>query len=339
MQSRRSNILGQKPINLKRGQASMSDLLDGQSYAGGTIYLNAKSGATVATAMENGNDGNDGLSWDSPVLTMSKALSLVKTGGRVLFVGDVREELTGSNLLFDITIEGAGSLHHPDSPTSAYHPGASMWRPPASPTATTPLLNLRGRGWNFKNIAFDCPVDDAAVVLSRNASSGADEYDASHASFIGCRFLSGAYGIEDAGGGNNITVVDCEFAGMTTAAIYGSSTSVANPRVWKIYNNIFPSHVGGALGNVCHIDLSLNESIVEWNKFGTVVSTGLYVNLTGGNDNIVTNNFMMGVYDTGDYISGTGDSWVGNQTISTGITDTAVVDARLVSLAVPTAGT
>jgi hypothetical protein len=310
---------------LRKGHATYSDLIDDQPF-GGRIRLD-----TV-----NGNDGNSGETWSSAKKTMSSALDAVQTAGQIDFVGDVREELTGSNLKFDITIRGMGSLHHPDLPSSSYHPGASMWRPPASPTAATPLLDLRGRGWNFANIAFDCPVDDTAVVLSRNALSATSEYDASHASFIGCRFLSGLHGIEDAGGGNNITIKDCEFAGMTGAAIYGSSTAVANPRVWKIYNNIFPSHVGGALGNVTHIDAALNESIIEWNKFGTVVSTALYVDLTGGNDNIVTNNFMMGAYNTGDYISGTGDSWFGNQAISISF-GTSGTNASGVTIGVPEA--
>ncbi|MFA6270966.1 MAG: hypothetical protein WC657_07210, partial [Candidatus Paceibacterota bacterium] len=153
-----------------------------------------------------GNDGWQGKDWDHPVKTMDRALDLVSTGGRVLFKGDVREEITGSNLVFDVTIEGVGGLHHPDQPSSAYDYGASMWRAPASPTAATNLIVVRGRGWKFKNIAFDCPVDAAAVYLSRNALSTTSEYDASHAVFENCRFLSGYYGINDNGGANNVTI-------------------------------------------------------------------------------------------------------------------------------------
>jgi len=330
---------GARPFRMVKGRNYLADLVDGagagEPYAGPTIFLNAKSGATVTTAIANGNDGNDGLSWDAPVLTMSKALSKVKTGGRVLFVGDVREELTGSNLLFDVTIQGAGSLHHPDSPGTTYHPGASMWRPPASPTATTPLLNLKGRGWKFINIAFDCPVDDAAVVLTRNALATTSEFDASHASFIGCRFLSGKYGIEDDGGANNITISGCEFAGMTTAAIYGSSTAVANPRAWKVFDNIFPANVS-ALGNATHMDLSLNEAVVAGNFFGTVTSTALYIDLTGGNGNIVTQNSLMGAYNTSDYIGGTGDYWAGNQSLSVSFGGNAATGMTLTAPAAAT---
>lgn len=279
-----------------------------------------------------GNDGWLGTDWNHPVQTMDRALDLVSTGGRILLRGDVREEITASNLLFDITIEGVGGLHHPDQPSSAYDYGASMWRPPASPTATTPLLTVRGRGWKFKNIAFDCPVDDAAVVLERNALSDVSEYDASHAVFENCRFLSGAYGIEDSGGANNVTIRNCEFAGMTTCAIYGSSTAVANPRAWKIFDNMFPSNVGG-LGNATHLDASLNESFVVRNFFGTVVSTALYVNLTGGNGNIVVDNHMMGSYSTDDYVSGTGDDWIGNRSID--VSETEVDTTTGWTIAVP----
>lgn len=281
-----------------------------------------------------GSAGGDGLSWASAFSTMEAALNAANTGALVKFRGDVREEITGSNLKFDITIRGCGSLHHPDLPAAGYDPGAAMWRPPASPTAATPLLIVRGRGWKFENIAFDCPVDAAAVKLSRNALSGTSEYDASHATFENCRFLSGAIGIEDAGGGNNITIKNCEFAGITTVAITNTSTAVANPRAWKVFDNLFPANVSG-LGNATHIDAALNESIIKGNFFGTVVSTALYVDLTGGNGNIVVDNHMMGSYSTDDYVAGTGDDWIGNRSID--LTETEVDTTTGWTIAVPAA--
>lgn len=283
-----------------------------------------------------GNDGYLGVDWNHPVRTMARALALVTTGGRIRFKGDIREEITTVlNLLFDITIEGVGGLHHPDQPSSAYDYGASMWRPPASPTAATNLLIVRGRGWHFKNIAFDCPVDAAAVQLSRNALSGTSEYDASHAIFENCRFLSGKYGIDDAGGANHVIIKDCEFAGMTTAAIIGSSTAVANPRAWQIRNCYFPADVS-SFGNAIHIDAALNESLIADNFFGTVLSTGKYIDLTGGNGNIVTRNLLMGEYNTNDYVPGTGDTWAGNQSLSASFGGN---DAQGRTLSVPAAAT
>lgn len=274
------------------------------SLTGTAWYVDTVHGADVA---------NDGLSWRAPFATMSKALTSASTLDTIYFRGDVREELVGSNLKFDITIIGVGSKHHPDLPAAGYDVGSSMWRPPASPTTATPLLKLRGRGWRFVNVTFDCPVDAAAIYLERNALSGTSEYDPSHASFIGCRFVDGKYAIEDNGGAYNVTLEDCEFKGFTTAAIANTSTSVANPLNWKIKNCRFPSNVS-SFGNAVHIDSPLNCSYILDSVFGTVTSTGKYIDLTGGNGNVVSKNILGGVYDTTDYTAGTGDIWAGNIT-------------------------
>lgn len=275
------------------------------------------------------DDNNDGSSWDSAFATMAAALTGAATLDTIYFRGDVREEIVGSNLKFDITIIGCGSLHHPDQPTAAYDPASATWRPPTSPTAATALLEVRGRGWTFVNIFFDCPVDAAAVKLKRNALSGASEFDASHANFVGCRFVDGKYGIEDSGGCYHITVEDCQFKAMTTAAIANTSTAVANPLGWQIVGNKFPSNVGG-FGNASHIIAALNCAIIRDNIFGTVTSTAKYVDLTGGNGNVLTENILGGLYDTSDYVSGTGDLWYQNSSVVKAVTSP---DGR--TLAVP----
>lgn len=275
---------------------------------GTALYVDAQAQGGI------GSDQNDGLSPRTPFLTMAKALTNVATGGTIFFTGDVREELVGSNLKFDVTIVGCGSLHHPDQPGTGYATGGAMMRPPASPTAATPLLKLRGRGWKFLNVAFDCPVDAAAIYLDRNALSDVSEYDPSHASFIGCRFVDGKYGIEDHGGAYNVTMRDCQFKGMSTAAIANTSTAVANPLNWKIIDCQFPSNVS-SFGNATHIDSPLNCAVIRRNVFGTVTSTALYIDLTGGNGNVVTENVLGGLYDTTDYVPGTGDLWYQNWTV------------------------
>ena len=279
----------------------------------------------------NGVDTNDGKSWSKAFKTMGAALAVVATLGKIFFVGDVREELTGSNLVFDVQIIGMGSFHHPDLPSAAYHPGAACWRPPASPTATTPLLKVRGRGWKFINFMVDAPVDAAAFQLERNALSGESEYDASHASFINVRGIAGEHFIEDIGGCYNVTVDGCQLQAFTAAAIMNSSTAVANPLNWKIINNIFPSDTSD-FGNVTHIDAPLNSAIIKGNLFGKVRSTAKYIDLTGGNNNIVTENVLCGEYDDSNYVAGTGDEWMQN---TCAVTATVAPDGR--SIAVPTA--
>lgn len=267
----------------------------------------------------NGDDDNDGKSWASAFATMGAALAVVGTLGKIFFVGDVREELEGSNLVFDVSIIGCGSLHHPDLPAAGYHPGAACWRPPVSPTAATPLLKVRGRGWKFINFMVDAPVDAAAFLMERNALSGDDEYDASHTSFINIRGIAGEHFIEDSGGCYNVTVDGCQLQAFTAAAIINSSTAVANPLNWKILDNIFPANTSD-FGNVTHIDAPLNSAIIKGNIFGKVRSTAKYIDLTGGNNNIVTGNVLGGEYDTSNYVPGTGDEWMQNACAVTAVT-------------------
>jgi len=282
-------------------------LLHGPPLAGKDIVPNIRKSWFVDP--EHASAGSVGTNPAEPFSTLAAALTACNTGDRIYIHGDCNEpSLICSNLKFDVQIIGCGSLHHPDAPSASYHPGASMIR---DTTDAGVNVTVRGRGWQFHNICFDSPASYASVQLSRNALTGTSEYDGSHASFVGCRFLSGKYGIDDAGGANNVTVDGCEFAGMTTCGIYGSSTSVANPRAWKIKDCIFPAE-RSSLGNAEHIDLSLNESVISGSFFGTVLSTGHYIDLTGGYSNMVTRNLLMGVYATGDYVSGTGDSWIGN---------------------------
>ena len=265
----------------------------------------------------NGNDGYNGQSWGGAFATMGAALSAVQTGGKIYFRGDVREELTGSNLKFDVTIIGAGAPHHADLPAAGYHPGASVWRPPASPTTATPLLIVRGRGWRFVNILFDCPVDAAAVKLERNALSGTSEYDASHASFVGCRFDSGLIGIENAGGCGFVTVEGCKFyrlSGSGSAGIKCTSTSVAVPLNWEIKDCRFSN-------NVAHILSSMSYSTLVGNicaRFTGSVSVDLYNSPSAGQGeyNIVTGNYLSGTFDATGYPAGSNNEWAGNQNVA-----------------------
>lgn len=259
----------------------------------------------------NGDDSYDGHSWERALKTMGAALDAVETLGTIFFVGDVREELTGSNLVFDVSIIGCGTKpHHPDVPATGYHPGAACWRPPATPTEATPLLTVRGRGWRFVNILFDAPVDAAAVVLETNAESGDDEYSAGHASFIGCRFDAGAIGIEDSGGAGFVLVEDCDFRGLTDAAIKCTSTAVAMPLRWMIRNNTF-------MDNKSHVLMTMSRCVVRDNVFGKFTTTALNTiyNSEQGEYNVVgPGNAFSGDVDatSSKYVGDSTDTWAGN---------------------------
>lgn len=279
-----------------------------------------------------------GKSEDYPLATLALAEDRSQSGDAILVQGNIREEaVTFSNLKFDRKVIGLYGRHHPDQPTSAYHPKSSMIRPPASPTAATGLIAVRGRGTEFHNIAFDCPVDAEAVLLASNALSGVSEYDASHAKFIECLFTSGYRGIRDAGGVINVMIERCIFRIISEtggAAIVNTSTSVRVPQYWSIKDSFFPGNAASG-GNECHIDAPLSGSEIIRNRFGRVEGTALYIDLTGGDDNIVTKNLLAGSYDTSDYVAGTNDEWGGNYTAD--ISGNSSVDASGLTIAAPAA--
>ncbi|MGE0451081.1 MAG: hypothetical protein AB7Q29_16025 [Vicinamibacterales bacterium] len=251
----------------------------------------------------------------NPFRTLEEALAAANTHDRIFVTGNVREEgLIASNLKFDVHVVGVGGLHHPDQPSAAYHPGAAMIRPPAAPTADTDLITVRGRGWQFHNIMFDCPVDAAAVKLVNNGGAGVSEYDASHAIFDGCSFLQGKTAIEVDGPIGNVKVLNSEFGLLSEAggcAIFAPTDGGPNFR-WKIRNNFFvpAATTEGNKGNQEHIDLALFSSLIEGNFFGTVEATGHYIDLSGGQDNMVVDNYLMGAYAHADYQDAPGDLWI-----------------------------
>lgn len=263
-------------------------------------------------------DFGDGKSYERPFSTLAEALSECQSHDVIYVTGNIREEnLVCSNLKFDVTIKGIGQLHHPDQPTAAYHPAAAVIRPPASPTAATPLLVVRGRGWKFENIMFDVPVDAAAIQLNRNGSADVSEYDAGHAVIKGCRFTDGLIAIQNAGGCGFVRVIGNQFQRLTEtggAGIKCTSTSVAVPLNWVIEDNIF-------IHNASHILSSMSYSVIRRNIFGRFTGT-LSIDIDDqpssnqGEYNVITENYLSGTFGVTAYPAGTNNEWAGNQNVA-----------------------
>lgn len=296
---------------------------DTMTYGGPVTGVIAGTHRFVNTV--SGDNTKDGLSWDNAYATMAKALSVVESYDVIHFVGDVREELTATNLAFDVTIVGHGN--RPRHPGWGTAPGSATWRPPASPTATTPLIKVRAQGWRFVNILFDAPVDSSAVYLERNALSGTSEYDASHAEFWGCRFESGKWGIQNAGGCGFVSVQGCNFYRLTEsggAGIICTSTSVAVPLNWQI-GTLVPNHFAN---NASHILSSMSYSLIKNNDFGRFTAT-LAIDIDDqpsanqGEYNIITRNYLSGTYGVTAYPAGSNNEWAGNFNagVTGGVTD------------------
>jgi len=265
-----------------------------------------------------------GKAEDRPFETLEEGLDACNTGDTIFITGNIREEgLICSNLKFDVKIIGVGGQHHPDQPSSAYHPGAAVIRPPASPAGATSLLVVRGRGWEFHNIMFDVPVDAAAIELVRNALATTSEYDASHAAIGNCRFTDGHFAIQNNGGCGFVRVLGNRFQRLTAAAgscaIRCSSTSVAVPLNWVIDDNEFHN-------NSSHILSSMSYSTIRRNTFGRftqTLSVDIYNQPSAGQGeyNVIWNNYLSGTYNTATNPAGSNNEWGGNfNSLSGGVT-------------------
>ena len=273
-------------------------------------FMSYREPRTWFVCPQDGNTGNDGRDRRRPLATIAGALAKCRPGDTVEFWGNVTEEITANNLLFDITIRGlANRPRHADAARDdiGLLPSGASWREAASHGASTSLLNIRAQGWKLENILFVPPSDAGAVQLNRNALSGASEFDASHAHFKNCRFAGGQDGIRDSGGAFNVRVEDCIFQAQTVNGILTVDTAVAVPLMWDVRDCYF-------VDNANHIRVSASKWRIHNNIFGPIGSgVGItLVHVAGqGAGNIVTKNYLSGDYD-GEYLGGTGDEWAGN---------------------------
>jgi hypothetical protein len=288
---------------------------------GGVFGGQTRGGVHFVDPLAGGS--RDGTDWENAFTTMAAAFNAVKSGDVIYFVGNIREQITAPNLVFDVSVIGACNRpRNADAVTGALSQRSATWRGPATPATTTPLLILRHQGWRLQNILFNGTDDAPAVKLQRNALSGADEDDASHAMFLGCRFTGGNTAIQDAGGHFNVLVDDCFFFLVTDGtgrAIHCSSTAVALPLAWEIRNSRFMS-------NDNHIIAAASRWVIHDNFFGAEGVT-TKIDLNGGlAGNIITRNYLGGTYSiSGGYRgAGAADEWAGNYnpvTAGQGITE------------------
>lgn len=281
---------------------------EGVSSYGVPLFGSSVYGAHLWVDGNLGSDGYTGGGRDEAYGTLAKALANAASGDTIHVRGNITENLTAPAGIFDVRIVGSDRApRHADAHTGNNGYTATTWK---AATQTEPLFVLRQQGWVIENILFDVPTSDAAIEFIRDAASGDSERDSSHARILGCRFTGGATGILITGSENvfNVEVAGCTFNDLTHA-IKGDTA-----HRWYIHDNVF-------MANTNHIDAGLTQSVIERNVFGKFTTMG--IDLTGGADNIVTDNTLSGTYSiVGGYkASGASDEWGGNRNaISGGIT-------------------
>lgn len=264
-----------------------------------------------------GGNGN-GKSPSTAFSTMGQAFDNLQSGDIIYFVGKVTEQLVTPVQVFDVTVVGCGNRpRHADATPDGGNHAAATWAAPASPVAGQALCRVIQQGWRFVNILWAGSAGCASLEFVRNAASGDDERDASHASVYGCRF-AGVNSTDSAvkfGSTsyteivNNVLLEGNDFQGCATAI---KEHSAGLQYRAQITNNVFISNTNDIVlgGYFTHI-------------IGNVMSlapTGCIVLSGGTGSSQVHGNYLPGTYADGTlYAPGTSDNWNGNYA-STGVT-------------------
>jgi hypothetical protein len=234
----------------------------------------------------NGSDSNDGLGWDSAWLTLAHACATVASGDTIVARGEFTENVTTTAGSADVTITGVSNQHrHADD-----HPLNGELMPFTWKAATNaPLLQLRNPGWRLENILFAAHASNYAIEMDRTADEDETEQDASHLSVIGCRFASGAGGINDTGGCFNVLVKDNTFQALTSFCILGVGNIGNGQKQWRILDNHFTGFTNG-------VKIAANECVIKGNFFTDGGTPGTTVVLNTVNalaaDNFVVDNYF-----------------------------------------------
>lgn len=244
---------------------------------GGTPYMRSSAGLfalglasfgkTYFVDTVNGNDANSGTAPDAAFQTMAAAFAVLATDDRIIFRGDVREQLVAPLGVYNVQIIG-------DPATKAHDDNAARWRAPAAPTAATALLRLREQGWTLANFIMKPPSDAAAVHLRR--AEDATDPDPSHARFLAMRFDGGLTGIRNDGGAGFLLIDGCAFERQTGAGGGGyvvTSTAIAVPLEVVIQNCRFLSGQSYIIG-------PFSLGVIRNNIFNTATAT--LINTTDG---------------------------------------------------------
>lgn len=286
-------------IRLTKAPALLRDTQRGQTY-----YVDTNTG----------NDSSNGKSWTSAFETMDKAFDTITAGDRIYFVGNVNEKLTTPLGAPNVTLIGATTRpRHADThPLNGELSGAT-WK--IGSLSSGPLLTVRTPGWRIENVLFAAHSANYAIKMDRNAVEDATEEDASHLEVIGCRFASGAGGINDAGGCFNVLIQNNIFMALTTACIIGVGNIGQGQTHWKILDNHFSGFTNG-------VKIAAFESIVQNNFFtdGGTPNTTYVLNMSngGGGDNFIVQNFFQTLtanFNTPDIVGNATDVWALNVAI------------------------
>ena len=272
-----------------------------------TLHANPRPLRTPLYVDTNVTTSGTGKAWGVALKTMAEAFALVESGGVIFFVGNVTEHLITPLGAQNVSIIGATTnpRHADTHPLNGETSGAT-WK---SAGTNSPLLTVRNSGWRLVNILFAAHASNYALELQRNALEDAGEYDASHLQVVGCRFASGAGGINDTGGCFNVQLYDNHFMTLTSWCVLGVGNIGVGQSNWHVVGNRFLEFTNG-------VKIAGFQCVIRDNYFtdGGTPNTTVVLNTSngGGANNFVVDNYFQTAtanFNTPDVVGAATDVW------------------------------
>lgn len=260
--------------NFPNGISSMGVPVGGDRVFGDTWFVDPT----------NGSDGNTGKTRDRAFETLTQAFLVVSHYDTIKCAAGNYTGNYDTPLNADASFVRLQGFRIGDN-------GLASWA--GATTSSSPIINVRARGWTITDFEFDCPTAAGAIQLSKNVSQ-TNRCDFTH--IERCIFTTGKYGIVVAGGGTHVKVKGCKFDQLTTTGAFGifvQSTGFQIPAFWVVEDNIFATslnHIGPA-----NATYGWNESLfknnVHQSDSGTDVTCICDVRASGGTGNMLIGNY------------------------------------------------
>lgn len=229
--------------------------------------------------------------------TFSALKPHLKSRDTIIMSGVLKEQAITPVGVYDVSIIGAANRPRQATNSGVPTGGGASWLAPASPVATTALIQVIEQGWSFQNIQFAPPAASDCIRFRRMETAAIP--DGSHGSVIGCYFSTGGAGGHgiNVGECKRILIEDCDFEALGTGTAIRNSADggIAAPNHLLIRNNRFHR------GNAGDIIVACDNSIIENNIFRGLFATegGWRINIDGGTvGNQVINNYVADVDTT-----------------------------------------
>lgn len=272
---------------------------------------------------QNAVSGPDGT-YERPYASITAAGPFLKPGMSVGLLGVTLEEYTGP-IVNDITIRGMGNQPRQATTSSVPNGGGATWLSPAGGTGS--LLTIRGQSWRVENIYFNNTATGATTGCIKLVGGGDPPLtpDAGGTQIYGCRFTGEANGIYIDGGPGFLDIAGNTFMFFDSsgdcAILAGGSGGTGYGTV--VRQNFFESNLTHIKALATAYSWKVFENHMSYISGG--VTTGVFIDFTGGNDNSVYKN----VFDVNSgnggianmFLLGTDDRWSANA-LSTAVTTT-----------------